>query len=109
MNLLLAAPISKGETSTSIPSCRTLPKDLLPWVSCEGGVGVGIGAETVSSTGPWGLGGQIIAEPGLGVIDGLVWSPTQDLGGTGEDVLPSLSLPLLTSLPALTRVLRILL
>lgn len=41
----------------------------------------------------------MIAEPGLAVMAGLVWGVTGALMGTGDDTLPSLSLPLLTSLP----------
>lgn len=106
MKRLLAALMSSGETSTSMPSCDAslvtsfvsiLPRDFLCGVSC--GAVVGCGVAVVSSCDACGLGGQIIADPGLAVMAGLVWGVTGALMGTGDETLPSLSLPLLTSLP----------
>lgn len=105
MNLLRAAPMSKGETSTSTPSTSTslasTPGLLLgvSWgavVGCEGATGV------ESSCVICGLGGHMCAEPGLEVAEDLTWGAAGVLEGTGEEVLPSLSFPLLISLPVLT-------
>lgn len=107
MNLLRAAPMSSGATSTSTPSSTPSATFLLG----SGGVatcGGGTGGAASSCVTTWGFGGQKCAEPGR---DDTVFpcGAAGVLGGPGEEVLPSLSFPLLTSPPMLTLLLRILL
>lgn len=106
MNLRLAAPISRGETSTSTPS--SAPSAAFLGASCGGVTCGGAGVGGVSSCGTaWGFGGQMRAEPGLDAV--LPCGATAVRVVTGEDVLPSLSFPLVTSPPRLALPLRILL
>lgn len=69
-----------------------------------GGAAEGV---TSSCAATWCFGGQKSAEPGLDAVLPCGGTGVRDI--TGEDVLPSLSFPLLTSPPMLTLPLRILL